>query len=55
LDILEQNILIIFAIELLNVGISLGGDYGRDVAILGLNYLGRDPDGERRIYGCCEE
>jgi hypothetical protein len=28
-----------FAIELLNLGISLGGDYGRDVAILGLTIL----------------
>ena len=39
LNILEQNLLITFAIELLNVGISLGGDYGRDVAILGLTIL----------------
>ena len=39
LDVLEQNLFIIFAIDLLNVGISLGGVYGRDVAILGLTIL----------------
>ena len=39
LDVLEQNLFTIFAIDLLNVGISLGGAYGRDVAILGLTIL----------------
>ena len=54
LNILEQNLFIMFAIELLNVGISIGGDYGRDIAVLVSKHVGRDPDGKRRRYGSCE-